>query len=122
MELEISEENLIKYPELPWNYYLFSYNPNITWEIILMFPEGINGNPWDKYFILFNKNITFEIIRDNPEGHPWDYSLVSRNSRIVTIQTVLDNPDFPWDFRTLYFNENITLDIINEYNFLPWKL
>jgi 4-amino-4-deoxy-L-arabinose transferase-like glycosyltransferase len=39
------------YPDKPWNYYYFSQNPNITWEIVRDNPD----KPWNLY-LSFSKS------------------------------------------------------------------
>ena len=46
----------------------FSYNPNITMEIVEKYPD----KPWNWYRISCNPNITMEIVEKYPDK-PWDW-------------------------------------------------
>ena len=65
---------MIANPDKKWSYYMLSYNPNITWEIV-------NANPdkdWDYFYLSWNPNITFGIVKANPDKD-WDYYGLSMN-------------------------------------------
>ena len=53
---------------------LFSYNPNITIDII----KSNLDKPWVWHTIGYNPNITFDFILDNI-NKPWNWSEISRN-------------------------------------------
>jgi hypothetical protein len=44
---------LKKYPDKPWDWGRLSYNPNITWEIVLQNPD----KPWDWEWLSLNPNM-----------------------------------------------------------------
>ena len=77
---------ILEHPEKNWNYYILSFNPNVTWKVIQKHPELFTS--W--FFISQNPNITWDIILENPEK-PWNYSALSLNPNI-TIDIVKNNP------------------------------
>jgi hypothetical protein len=97
--LDAPDENIS-----PWYAAGVSYNPNITWEIIIANPEF----PWDFDHFSCNPNFTWKIVRDNKpflsRGDYRDYNCTSLYTRDLTWKDVIDNPDFPWYFSSLSAN------------------
>jgi hypothetical protein len=124
-----------QYPEIPWSLYYIELNPNITVDIMKTHPnypwhwsnifynenttiDYIKNNmdlPWDWENIVFGTDVTVEEIRNNPE-------LLKKISNDVTIQSLLENPNYPqsyWNYISMH--KNITMnDIQNNLN-LPWN-
>src|SRR3989344_4263446 len=49
------------FPDKPWDWERLSYNPNITWQIVL----DNQDKPWDWLGLSCNPNITWQIVSDN---------------------------------------------------------
>ena len=91
---------LIKiFPNKKWNWHGISFNPNITWDIIVNNPQY----DWDWYWISQNPNITWDIIVNNPKCK-WSWFCISQNPNI-TWDIIVNNPQYDWDFFALSYNK-----------------
>ena len=125
-------------PNIPWNWWTLSSNPNITWNIIQAFPD----KKWDWYSVSCNENITLEIVTANPDK-PWSSNGLTYNPNLtwefvkthpelkwniiglsehkcVTWDIVQANPHMGWIWYTLSHNPNITWEIIEANPDKPW--
>jgi hypothetical protein len=142
MNKNITIEDILKYPQIEWNYNMISNcNKNLTFDVALDCEEiGL----WTS--ISGNENITIDIIEEYPDFE-WDYSYLSSNKRIpiqyvlnnitkpwnlynvmsflnISIKDIENNPDFDWDYDLLSDNDHIKFtDIINNENMRnkPWN-
>lgn len=99
-----------------WNWVRISMHPNITWEII----EKYSEYPWDWSGVSRNPNITWNIIEKNPNhilkklfngDAEWKWYWISR-SKHITWDIIESNPKINWHWVFLSNNPNITLDIV----------
>lgn len=67
-------QDIIDYPQLPWNWALIMVNPNIFIRDIKNYPKL----PWDLRLMGLNPNVTVQDIKDNP-GLPWKFSHIAYN-------------------------------------------
>lgn len=84
---------------IPWNWYLISSHPNLTWNIIQNNPNII----WHWGCLSCHKNITWEIIKNNPDKD-WNWSNISINPNI-TWEIIDNNPDKAWDYYQIFNNK-----------------
>lgn len=85
-----------------------SYNLNLTENDLIKYPDG----KWNYNSISYNDKISFAFVKNNI-NHKWNFKELCENM-IVNIQNVIDNPTFPWNYNFLVFNKNITIkDILN---------
>ena len=110
----ITLANIMANPQLPWNWNYVSTSPNVYFDDILNYPH----NPWNLlWFCQYNNNrhiIPKAQIFAHPEM-PWNtFSLLSGGNKI-TVQDVLDHPDFNWDWANLCASANFTLTEILEH-------
>ena len=123
------------------NYFYLAKNPNITYEIIMAYPELFNTilKVYDRsvgyesyggygsyeinragkmkniyHFLSFNPTITWDIISENLDKE-WDFHALSGHQNI-TWEIVEANPEINWDYKILSNNPNITWEIV-EANF-----
>lgn len=110
----IGWDDIVRYPELPWDWRKLTSNPSISYSIIKQ-----NKNKhynWSKENILSKEDVFWDDILDliNFEDEFGDYSrLVSTNPNI-TWDIVQKNNWFKWDWDELSSHPNITWDIIKE--------
>lgn len=104
----ITWEDVIKNPQIHWDYDRLSYY--MPWYVITSF---ISPELWNLELLSSNSNVTFEIIKTNPNIN-WDPYGVSRNKNI-TLDIILRNLDFPWNIEGLFLNKNITINDIFKY-------
>ena len=97
-----------------WNWGLLSSNPNITFDIVLDYPN----KPWDWRQLSRNQNITFDMIQSHPEK-PWNWGWLSSNPNI-TFDIVLAHPNKSWNWYGLSRNSNIAFDIVLAHPEKPW--
>ncbi len=109
--MEIIEAN----PDKPWNWDVFSCNPNITMEIIKANPD----NPWDWWMLSHNPNVTMEIIEANPDK-PWDWHGISYNSNL-TMEFINAKPNKQWAWNWITCNRTITMEFISKNPDKPWN-
>lgn len=91
------------------NYNYLSSNSNITWEFI----KNNSDKPWNIFFMIgYNKNITLDIVLENPDY----FKNISKNklSEIETLtwNNIINHPEIDWNFSILSKNSNITFDIV----------
>lgn len=116
----ITIPDILKHPEIKWDYHSLSHNPNMTWEFIQETMEtkhyqGLKKGKWNFVYLSYNPCITFDIIKKYPQ-YEWDYVFVSENPNI-TLKIVKENPDLPWNIEQLTKNPNIKLrDILENKN------
>ncbi len=70
----ISLEQMIRHPEIQWNWDQAIMNPAIHWHDIVNHPEI----PWKYGRFIGNPNVTIEIIRENMEVG-WEWDLLAKN-------------------------------------------
>ena len=94
-----------------------SSNPCLTWSVLKRHLD----KPWYWFAVTLNNNFSLDrhIFAENAE---WDPSGVSSH-REITMDCILNKPDFPWDWNRLSQNPGIRLsDIQTHWNTLPWCL
>lgn len=136
---------LNQFPNVNWDWYELSYNPNITFDFVKenlnkkwnwtrlssnpsITQEDIQSNPdmaWEWQGIAENPNITLEFIKENidrltqaDECNEWRG--ISSNPNI-TIEFIKENINKPWNWLELSRNPCITLDIIIKNPDIPWN-
>jgi hypothetical protein len=102
-----------------FNYYRYSYNPNLTIDdITYSFQHSDNNdNNWNWYAVFQNKNISLNdihLIEDHINFHG-----LSRNPNI-TIDFVKKFDVHLWNWADISQNSNITASDINQNLDLPW--
>ena len=85
-------------PQINWDYWYLSSNPNITWEIVKNNPE----QEWDYEQFSVNPNITWDIVKFN-DHLDWNYYRVSCNPNI-TWEIIQNNPQIDWNSSILSRN------------------
>jgi hypothetical protein len=82
---------MLEHPELKWNWFFVSKNPNLAFRHILANKE----KNWDWSYLSRSKKITLKDFLEHPEL-PWDWDFVSMNPNI-TLKDVLEHPELPLD-------------------------
>ena len=114
--------NLIEKYSYKWNYYLLSYNPNITEEFILKYPY----QNWNIKYLIDNNKITDfkslskfkEINQCIIQKYPyklWDWMWLIKNTN-VNIKKSLNK----WDY--FYLNKFNTEESILKYPYKNWNI
>lgn len=122
-------QDIIKYKELPWDYYSQSFNCNITWDFMLenfdedWYWDGLFSRPtnsWDdikKYGSIFLEDWDGNNVLDNFDESTVNY--ISKNPNI-TWDIIANNMHENWDWSGVTVNPNITMKIINDNPSMPW--
>lgn len=102
-------------PDFKWNYYALSGNKNITWDIY----DNNNTHKWNCYILVNNPNIDWNIMQNKYKKFYYFMHNVSSNPNI-TWKIIKDNPDvlgnrWKWNYHFLICNPNITFEIIQNY-------
>jgi hypothetical protein len=98
------------YPELPWKTGYIKYNPNVTPEFILKYPDYDWGDMETN--IYHNKNITPEFIVSHPELGLEKYITFCSN---LTPEFVREHIDYCWDWSAILSQFEITPEFIENY-------
>jgi hypothetical protein len=114
LNINITTDILLKYPEKPWDWSSISMNPNITFDFIFANLE----KPWDWKELSKNTSIDFENVFTHPEL-PWCWYSLSSNLSI-TIEILSDNLEKPWEWTQLTGNNAFTKEDILAHPELPW--
>jgi hypothetical protein len=140
-------ENLIKYPNVKWDYYYLG--SSVTLDIDELFKlkldlnendmtdlyNGLSENPkldfykhvvpnikmkWNSSLLSLNKCINMAIV-NKFSMLKWDYKLLSLNTNI-TPEDVENNPSIPWDYNNLSANKSITWEYIKRNLHIEWDI
>lgn len=115
MSQYIPTDYIRKNPELPWDYYLISYNPNLRFKDI----EDILDSYYISWFgVSSSLNINIANIRNNLT-RPWDWNVLSENP-IVRMEDIDTNPDLPWNWEYIAKNPNLTAEYIKSNLDIGW--
>lgn len=125
----IKIKDIYDYPDLPWNLYYVSKNPNLTFEDIIKLKNGFktsNGVLTFGYistllywrWISLCVPLTIQQLK-NSRDLPWDYDCLSRNMSF-TLSDMLSNPEIPWNFQKIS-RIGSTLDDVRNHPNLPWN-
>jgi hypothetical protein len=89
---------------------LISINDCITFDFIKKHPEI----KWDMFFVSKNPNMNIKIVLANPD-FPWDVRGLTQNLSI-TIKDMIENPQISWDFNSAaaISRKDLTMDYINK--------
>jgi hypothetical protein len=94
----VTIDNLVAYPDEPWDWDCVSDNSNITMRDIIAHPE----KPWNWDRISGNPNITMNDLLAHPEK-AWNWGLLSANPNL-TVEWIKSFPDKPWDWERMSLN------------------
>ena len=105
-------------PDIPWNWYSVSINPNITWDIVEANPDI----QWDYGGLSTNYSIPWLIIRENLDM-AWDIRKLAKRTDIPwdDIIATIDMPGSIWNWRVISAYPNLTVDIILANINKPWN-
>lgn len=133
--INITKDDIEKYPDFDWNnpsiskniniticeilkynlsFWYFSKNPNVTIDIVLKY----NDKSWDWNSLSKHPNITMQDIVKNIDK-PWQWPFVSENPNL-TIGMVLAFKDKNWNWKEVSRNCGITENDIQNNPTLPW--
>ena len=125
--------NLIEKYKYKWNYKYLSFNPNLTEEFILKYP---NKN-WDIEYLIKNNKITnfntltkfkyiCKDIIDKYPDKPWDWEWLIENTDIEVEKYIplnlIEKYSYKWDYGELSFNLNLTEEFILKYPNKKWNI
>jgi hypothetical protein len=119
-------------------YYIKKYNILTIWDIVKSYPQM----PWDTFYLSLNPDTTLEVILSNPyipyvKFHDYDrnsWEIIPHKKENLMIEGLSENPnitpkiiyanlDKKWWWRKLSFNTNLTLSFIRaNRNRLDWEL
>lgn len=105
----LTQENILSNPELPWDMENLMKHPIVTWEFIQNTPQF----DWVPEYFSNNPNITIKIICENPDVD-WIYGDISM-SESITMDDIEANIDLPWEFDSVSYNENLTIEFLLAY-------
>ena len=98
----INIDDVLRNPQIKWNYRDLSMNPSVTLDFVLANPQ-LN---WCYCMISMNPNITMADVLAHPEME-WCGVALSANPNI-TVREIEANPQILWDMDYLAINRNIT--------------
>lgn len=127
----ITVNDIMKYKELPWDYYSLSLNCNITWDFVL---ENIDEDwDWDLDGLFSRPTNSWDDIKKYGPLilEDWDENNVLDNFDESTVNHISTNPNITWniiannmhenwDWSGVTVNPNITMKIINDNPSVPW--
>lgn len=108
--INITWNDVLKNPYIPWNWGGLSENPNITLDII----EQNSQSNWDEYYLSRNPNLTFQFVKKYSIKQKWDWHILTIHPGI-TWEDIQAEPFAPWVYNRICRNPNITLKIIEEW-------
>jgi hypothetical protein len=112
-ELSLDENVTIdvieQYIDKSWNWYYISANPSITMDFATTYPE----KDWNWEAIMRHSKISWDCMEKNKNDNcpKWDMNIVNCNST-VTLDEIIQHPDYFWNLFELSHNPNLTLDFI----------
>ena len=108
----MSLKNILKNPDLNWDWFMVSKDENLTMGMIREFLD----KKWD--FSEISKHISWEDIVSNPKIS-WNWKNVSENPNI-TMEIIENNPERDWDYENMSENPNLTVEFIEKHSDEPW--
>lgn len=101
------------FPDKPWKMFLVTQKHDL---------ETINSNPdigwcWDS--VSSKLELSWEDVDQNPDK-PWNYSLISWNQKMTTLDRILAHLDEYWDWHPISYSPIATWENIVNYD-LPWN-
>lgn len=133
--MTLLEGTLLKYPSAPWDWLHVSANPSVSFQFMLDHPEM----PWVPRYVSENVGITQTMVVNHPE-YPWYYEGLCSNPNMsidffrefiikpdevhrvdwhllscnpsITMDDVVEHPNYKWDDRYLSSNPNLTSGFI----------
>ena len=99
-----------------WNFEILSKNPNLTFNIIKLYPD-MN---WDFDELSLHTNIDWNIVK-LLSHKKWNWSKLSKHPNL-SFDFVKDNKDFNWDFWMLSHHPNLRYNIVAELKEKPWNM
>ena len=106
--LNINIETVLKYRELPWDWYVLSGNPSISILNILKY-SYLN---WNFSVVSERSDLTFELVKRFPQKM-WDWDTLSMHHNI-TMKDITENRNLPWNFRYVSRNPNLTTETFKQ--------
>jgi len=73
--------------------------------------------PWNAEIFSMRKDLSMHHLKTRRLN--WDWNLLSTSANI-TINDILNHPEFPWNYSNLFLNPNITRRDIAENPQIPW--
>ena len=118
--------------KVPWDSIYVSKNPNITIDIIRLYPHGPLNNTWiwNMEAVCSKDDLTWQMLCNSPSGligfdgqfiGQWHWGGFSANPNI-NINIVINNVHIPWDWKALSCNCAILLEDIVAHCDLPWDI
>jgi hypothetical protein len=86
----------------------FSSNPHITFQDIINNPQLA----WNSYHVSRNPNITIDIVLSNL-NYDWNWDMLSGNESI-SFRDILDNPQLPWNMKYIYSKPDLTIEYVKK--------
>lgn len=124
----ITVNDIIKYPDIPWRWNVLVFNQKIPFEYILEHSGlALTELPFcseNDELYLYDElsptpyNLSLEKILKY-KHLPWNWSVIT-TLPFVNMQTITDNPTLPWNKELLSYNQNISLNDIKYYPEINW--
>jgi len=137
---QITVEDIVKTPNLPWRMYQVSRNTNLDIREIIKYP----GAGWRLYELSQRNDLTIETVVDGMEnGIKWKWEILSG---MFKVDIIYNHIHLPWvggvisydrdltielivskwstsrhiEYNWRYLTEHNTLETIEKYKYLPW--
>ena len=125
--------NLIEKYKYKWNYWKLSYNPNLTEEIILKYPN----KKWNIEYLINNNRITDfkslnklkninQYIIDKYPNKPWDWEWLIENNIVIRPEKyipfdIIEKYPYKWNYWHLSYHPELTEEFILKYPNKNWN-
>ena len=108
ISLRCNENEVKKFPKLPWNKKLFLNNNNLSLEFKL--ENNVDSKELSN-LLIGDKSYKIDVnfLRKNKER-----VCFYTNSSIATEKDITENPDLPWNWMAISLNRNISLEFIEK--------